>query len=681
MLSRQSDHSFPTKPTKETALAGYVKKETVKIRLIVLIVLIATICGLAIQTAARRPQFAGEYSIINLEVPGGNIVRIDGINNLGQLAGSHYHYDTSLLFAFIWENGSMTDLFPSLGYSWGRSINDSSQVGGSLRHVSGMPDIPYIWSNGETRELFTPDGEPGEVADLNNLGQAVGYTRLDGAQIACLWDGEDLIDLGTLGGAGGHALAINNHGQVVGFMRDAAGNGIPFLWENGAARAIGAIGEGWGCAFDINNNGQVVGRDAYGTAFLWENDVIIELEPFSGCESPSPTSINDSGVIVGNCEAVFPQKQAFIWMDGIMYGLNELLPPDSEWEHLESAWGINDAGWIVGEGLLQDGSTRKHAFLLIPSVPVGRMVISGPATGIVNMSHVFTATVSPVTTTLPITYSWQATGQLPVTRIGNLSNAITFTWRTTGTKNITVTATNAGGVVSSVHTITITSPSNYAQLEVAKQASPDPVQFGGQLTYTIHVTNTGNVTLTATITDTLPSHITTGATPGGTLFLPGGTIVWPGVFITPSEVWTESFAVTIEVGYEEPLLNVVQVTTEEGATGVYTETSTVTTPPGIPTLLAPPNGTITSTQAIAFAWQASTGGTLDGYNLQLDSNIITTTSIASSTILAEGIHTWTVRAFNAAGYSDWAAAWTVEIDTTQAGWNVFLPIVLKNSGG
>ena len=113
-------------------------------------------------------------------------------------------------------------------------------------------------------------------------------------------------------------------------------------------------------------------------------------------------------------------------------------------------------------------------------------------------------------------------------------------------------------------------------LIVIKQATPDPVQPGGQLTYIIHITNTGNVDLHATITDTLPADIMQGATPSETLILPSGLITWTPVGIAPKEGWTYAFGVTVTLDYTGLLTNVVRVTTEESATGIYTETSTVT---------------------------------------------------------------------------------------------------------
>jgi hypothetical protein len=45
------------------------------------------------------------------------------------------------------------------------------------------------------------------------------------------------------------------------------------------------------------------------------------------------------------------------------------------------------------------------------------------------------------------------------------------------------------------------------------------------------------------------------------------------IITAPGGVWTEQFTVTVERGYCWPLINVVQVTIEEGVMGVYTETS------------------------------------------------------------------------------------------------------------
>ena len=111
------------------------------------------------------------------------------------------------------------------------------------------------------------------------------------------------------------------------------------------------------------------------------------------------------------------------------------------------------------------------------------------------------------------------------------------------------------------------------QNAVAATGDPDLVRAGETLTYTIHVTNAGVVDLHATITDTLPEHITLGRTSGGTLVLPGEVVTWTPTITAPDGVWEERVVVTVEMGYGGLLTNVVRVATEEGAAGVYTETA------------------------------------------------------------------------------------------------------------
>ncbi len=86
-----------------------------------------------------------------------------------------------------------------------------------------------------------------------------------------------------------------------------------------------------------------------------------------------------------------------------------------------------------------------------------------------------------------------------------------------------------------------------------------------------------------------------------------------------------------------------------------------TASPARPILLAPPDGTLTTTQALTLAWQAGSGSPPTGYNLALDGKTITTTGTSSATVLALGTHTWSVRAYNPIGYSDWAGPWTLMV--------------------
>jgi thermitase len=94
-------------------------------------------------------------------------------------------------------------------------------------------------------------------------------------------------------------------------------------------------------------------------------------------------------------------------------------------------------------------------------------------------------------------------------------------------------------------------------LTVTQYVSSNPLQAGAQLTYTIYVANTGGVSLTLRITDTLPAHVT-----------PGGARVWTPAALPPGGVWEEKVVVAVDLVYNGLLTNTVRVTSDEGAVGL-----------------------------------------------------------------------------------------------------------------
>ena len=45
-----------------------------------------------------------------------------------------------------------------------------------------------------------------------------------------------------------------------------------------------------------------------------------------------------------------------------------------------------------------------------------------------GVAYVYTATISPQTTTMPVTYTWEATGQIPVVNLSGIVDVVAFTW-------------------------------------------------------------------------------------------------------------------------------------------------------------------------------------------------------------------------------------------------------------
>jgi len=84
--------------------------------------------------------------------------------------------------------------------------------------------------------------------------------------------------------------------------------------------------------------------------------------------------------------------------------------------------------------------------------PTG-VTITGPLTGAVGTVYTFTAAIRPVTTTMPITYTWA-----PEPVVGQGMAVAVYWWTWPGTQTLTVTVANAGGAAMATHAIELKSP-------------------------------------------------------------------------------------------------------------------------------------------------------------------------------------------------------------------------------
>jgi probable HAF family extracellular repeat protein len=196
--------------------------------------------------------------------------------------------------------------------------------------ATGQPPLdPFLWKNGRMRDLGNLGGSLpvfGGVEDLNDRGEVVGQSNLAGDQTAhpYIWTSNKMTDLGTLGGDNGNASAINRHGVVAGTADLADQTHHGFLWSNGDMQDLPPVG-GAPCsnAVDVNARGEAVGNA-------------------TDCE--------------GNSTAVV------LWKQGSAVDLSTLVAPSPL--RMTDTFSINDAGEIIGEGVLPDGKVRN--FVLIP---------------------------------------------------------------------------------------------------------------------------------------------------------------------------------------------------------------------------------------------------------------------------------------------------------------------------
>jgi uncharacterized repeat protein (TIGR01451 family) len=89
-------------------------------------------------------------------------------------------------------------------------------------------------------------------------------------------------------------------------------------------------------------------------------------------------------------------------------------------------------------------------------------------------------------------------------------------------------------------------------LQITKSASPNPVDPGTELAYTIRVVNRGQQATTLVITDTIPANteiVTASITAGGELDEANGQIRWESDFLAPGKSHTFGFNVTVGGGY------------------------------------------------------------------------------------------------------------------------------------
>jgi CSLREA domain-containing protein len=107
-----------------------------------------------------------------------------------------------------------------------------------------------------------------------------------------------------------------------------------------------------------------------------------------------------------------------------------------------------------GVSICDIGSFELEGPWVTPTV----VTITGSNESIVGYVTYFTATVEPISTTLPLEYVWKASGHPPITETMGLTDTVGWAWEVPGTQVITVTASNLAGSVMDTHVITITAP-------------------------------------------------------------------------------------------------------------------------------------------------------------------------------------------------------------------------------
>ena len=304
--------------------------------------------------------------------------------------------------AVLWKDGKIRSLGTFGGnHSVVSNINDHGQVAGLalnaipdpfsfydlfiLGSSNGTQTRAFLWENGHKRDLGTLGGPDAAAGFVNERGQVIGNSYTNSIPNSTtgiptvdpfLWKNGRMIDLGTFGGTIGGPSGLNNRGQVIG-QSNLEGDLIadPFLWEQGNLIDLytDTVGGNPIVANALNDAGEIVGGGAFANrpfdAYIWRNGIATDLGFLSGDCFSQAFAINSKGQVVGqsySCDGTV--ARTFLWDDGAMFDLQELIPVNSTLQ-LVDALVINDRGEIGGTGTPPGCDFQEvcgHAYVLVP---------------------------------------------------------------------------------------------------------------------------------------------------------------------------------------------------------------------------------------------------------------------------------------------------------------------------
>lgn len=315
-------------------------------------------------------------TITDLGTLGGTQSRALGINNSGVVVGrSGISTSSSFQQAFV-NNGSMVNIHSGLGVTGGDStawaINDSGQVTGYARTTSTGPSSGFRYTSGTAtlfNSLLSADRSFG--VDINSSGDVAGYYYTTTPVLSSFRYSASgvMTTLPTLGGTNGQAFGINDNGDIVG-TAEVTGNTAwhAFHYSGGTMTDIGTLGGLESVAREINNSGTIVGMSMVSLLdndiehpFVYSGGVMTDIGTFGGIRGIA-YAINSVGDVVGRATTAAEETRAFLYSGGILFDLNDLLPPGSGWV-LTEANDINDEGEVVGIGRING---EDHAYVMNP---------------------------------------------------------------------------------------------------------------------------------------------------------------------------------------------------------------------------------------------------------------------------------------------------------------------------
>jgi probable HAF family extracellular repeat protein len=248
------------------------------------------------------------------------------------------------------------------------AVNGAEVVTGTYRAADGFSRaFRYSAMSADWNDVpLLPGATSATAQGINDSGVVVGFSfTASGTRAFRQVPGQPAEDLGDFGGGYAAAFSINASGVIVGESRDDLRAFRAFRY-NGVLHALSPLAGSFARAAAINNAGIIVGYSSSAAGPLhaarWRSDTVVDDLGTLGGPTSTALGINTAGDIVGKADIGPNQPHAFLFRDDQMVDLNTMIDDNSGWV-LQAAYGINDNGVIVGEGLL-NGTPRAFRLTL-----------------------------------------------------------------------------------------------------------------------------------------------------------------------------------------------------------------------------------------------------------------------------------------------------------------------------
>jgi hypothetical protein len=272
---------------------------------------------------------------------------------------------------------------PLVGTDWTATLLAINRGGDA---VGSLYNVPVIW-HADGSVVYLPDD--GGALDINAHGETIGtlvapntddsfvynhdhYRKVDNAQYVAINDARtiaynvysgpnraylqrgsekrEVVD--TLGGKRVWITALNNRDHVIGAAMTGGKNpqATGFFWRDGVMKDLGVACE----PFALNDHDEIVGQWRDVGVCMWKNGKWSKTPAPEGVNYLKPTAITNGHVVVG--DVGYPDGNhyfGFIYRDGDLVKVDDLLDAGSAGWSIWDVTDINDDGVMVGLGVFQ----------------------------------------------------------------------------------------------------------------------------------------------------------------------------------------------------------------------------------------------------------------------------------------------------------------------------------------